>query len=81
MALLLSDLVLVFVQYLLVGVVIDSQKHQDCIFCRMDKLENCPNEEEKSGGKGQGRPEMFPKGLDFQNCLLAKHHQGITHVH
>lgn len=73
-----------FVHYLPVGVIIDSKKHQDYILCRTDKLENCPKVEKKreeSGSKDQGRPEMVPKGLDFQNCFLAKHRQRVTHVH
>lgn len=43
----LCGLVLVFVQYLPVGVIIDFQKHQADMLYRMDKLENCPDEEEK----------------------------------
>lgn len=43
----LCGLVLAFVQYLPVGVIIDFQKHQDDMLYRMDKLENCPKEEEK----------------------------------
>lgn len=73
-----------FVHYLPVGVIIDSKKRQDYILCRTDKLENCPKVEKKreeSGSKDQGRPEMVPKGLDFQNCFLAKHRQRVTHVH
>lgn len=43
----LCGLVLVFVQYLPVGVIIDFQKHQADMLYRMDKLENCPEEGEK----------------------------------
>lgn len=74
MALLLWDLMLAFVQYLLVGVITDSQNHQDYIFVEWRKIRKLPPKRKKRGGewrrrsrqardvsKGPGLPEWFPR--------------------
>lgn len=55
MALLLWDLVLAFVQYLLVGVIADSQNHQDYIFVEWKKIRKLPPKEEERGRRVEAK--------------------------
>lgn len=62
----LCGLVLVFVQYLPVGVIIDFQKPQDYILYRVDKLEK--KKMSQRGGKGE---ENGDKGKSSRKWVLG----------